>query len=158
MHARNIIFWRSGALWLISSNWKFSSWPTSIILQPFDIKKALNGHSFFKLAVGIGNKTYIFLGIISNNSKIIFHKFISLSYFLYFSIGVRQPIFINKFHYIGRRGLVMFSVALQYLLFGYWIFHRNKRRIRGMGIMNKENQRFFSHKFLIIIHTSNTVV
>ena len=74
------------------------------------------------------------------------------------SVGVRQPDFVDIMQNIIARLMVVFAVALQDFVTARRVFERHKRNIRTFLCANEEDERFFSHHALVVVHPSHAMV
>ena len=74
------------------------------------------------------------------------------------SVGVRQPDFVDIMQNILARLMVVLAVALQDFVTARRVFERHERNIRAFFCTDKEDERFFSHHALVVVHPSHAMV
>ena len=60
--------------------------------------------------------------------------------------------------YVFARFVVVFSVTLQDFVTARRVFERHERNIRAVLCADKEDERFFSHHALIVVHPSHAMM
>ena len=113
----------------------------------------------FKAPVAVEDGADILCGVVSGDTKIVCHcVFLLCGKFLDSAVGVRQPNLVDMVQDILARLVVMLTVALQNFVVAERVFERHERSIRLFLCADKEDERFFTDKTLVIVHTSNAVM
>ena len=73
-------------------------------------------------------------------------------------VGVRQPNFVDVVQNVFARFMIILSVALQDLVRLQRIFERHKRNIWAFLCANKEDERFFADKTLVVVQPSHAMM
>ena len=114
---------------------------------------------FFEHAVRVHNDRKVFFGVVCCNSEIVCHcVFLLCGKFFNGSVGVRQPNFVDIVQNVFARFVVVLTVALQDFMVAERVFERNERCIGLLLFADKEDERFFAYKALVIVHPSHTVI
>ena len=74
------------------------------------------------------------------------------------SVGVRQPDFVDIVQNILARLMVVFAVTLQDFVTARRVFERHERYIRAVLCADEEDERFFSHHTLVVVHPSHAMM
>ena len=74
------------------------------------------------------------------------------------SVGVRQPDFVDIVQNGFARLMVVFAVTLQDFVTARRVFERHERYIRAVFCADEEDERFFSHHALVVVHPSHAMV
>ena len=74
------------------------------------------------------------------------------------SVGVRQPDFVDIVQNGFARLMVVFAVTLQDFVTARRVFERHERYIRAILCADKEDERFFSHHALVVVHSAHAMV
>ena len=74
------------------------------------------------------------------------------------SVGVRQPDFVDIVQNVFARLMVVFAIALQDFVTARRVFERHERNIRAILCADEEDERFFSHHALVVVHPYHALV
>ena len=74
------------------------------------------------------------------------------------SVGIRQPYFVDIVQNVLARLMVVFAVALQDFVTARRVFERHERNIRAILCADEEDERFFSHHALVVVHPSHAMM
>ena len=113
----------------------------------------------FKAPVAVEDGADILCGVVSGDTKIVCHcVFLLCGKFLDSAVGVRQPNFVDVVQDILARFMVVLSITLQDFVTVRRVFERHEQSIRLFLCADKEDERFFTDKTLVIVHPSYAVI
>ena len=114
---------------------------------------------FFEHPVAIDDRAEIFLRMVCGDPEIVCHCiFLLCGKFFDGFIGVRQPNVVDVVQNIFARLMVVFAIALQDFVTARRVFERHERNIRAFLCADEEDERFFSHHALVVVHPSHAMM